>query len=214
MNLAEYYSARAEIYDEIYQRQDLQRQRELEELKTLICNTFSGRHLLEIACGTGYWTTEAANVAASVVAVDASDVMLKKAKERLAGSEKVRFQTDDAYLLNNVSGTFNSAMAFCWFSHVPKERREEFISNLHRRLKPGSPVLLVDNSYVEGLGGELLPPDDHGNTYKMRKLGDRQIPVLKNYFSERELCQMFNKYDPAPQVKVAPCFWSVLYRTS
>ena len=213
MNLAEYYSARAEIYDEIYERDDPRRQAELEDLKTLVRNTFKARRVLEIACGTGYWTSAVASVAEHVTAVDASEQMLRKARARVQGGN-AEFLLDDAFTLEKVNGKFTGAMAFCWFSHVPRKRQQEFLKTLHRKLEPGSPILLVDNSYMEGLGGELLPKDESGDTYKFRSLaGAGKVSVLKNYFSERELKSLFCLLDEKAQLDLDKCFWSVLYKT-
>lgn len=209
MQLIDYYSARAGIYDEIYRREDIQRQKEIEALKETIYRSFAGKHLLEVACGTGYWTAEAAKVSKTVSAIDGSEAMLEKARERLGKNDRVKFKLADAYCLKDVSGEFDAGMAFCWFSHVPRRKHREFLGQLHSRLKPGSTVLFVDNSYVKGLGGGLLPKDANGDSWKLRTLGSSEVPILKNYFSVEELLKIFSSYNAA--VEMQPCFWKVTY---
>ncbi|HMC28611.1 MAG TPA: hypothetical protein VKM56_12545, partial [Verrucomicrobiae bacterium] len=55
-SMVEYYSQRAPEYDEIYHRDDRARQDDLVKMGTFLQSTFAARRVLEVACGTGYWT--------------------------------------------------------------------------------------------------------------------------------------------------------------
>ena len=63
-----YYARRAKEYEEIYRKPE--RQGDLRELEAMLGAAFSGMDVLEIACGTGYWTQFIARSAHSVHAVD------------------------------------------------------------------------------------------------------------------------------------------------
>ncbi|HEY6168738.1 MAG TPA: class I SAM-dependent methyltransferase, partial [Verrucomicrobiae bacterium] len=52
--LAEYYARRAGEYERIYAKPE--RQADLAALRARLAEAFRGRRVLEIACGTGYWT--------------------------------------------------------------------------------------------------------------------------------------------------------------
>ncbi len=59
--LVDYYAKRASEYERIYEKPE--RQNDLEILRNLFRKTLAGRNVLEIACGTGYWTQVVAQTA-------------------------------------------------------------------------------------------------------------------------------------------------------
>ncbi len=65
--LCGYYAARAAEYERIYDKSE--RQADLARLRHLIPSYFVGRSVLEIACGTGYWTQFIAPAARKVTAI-------------------------------------------------------------------------------------------------------------------------------------------------
>jgi ubiquinone/menaquinone biosynthesis C-methylase UbiE len=64
MTMEIYYRDRAPEYDKFYQVPE--RQHDLERLKLWLVEHVRGRHILEIAAGTGYWTEAAAAVAKAI----------------------------------------------------------------------------------------------------------------------------------------------------
>ncbi len=68
--MQEYYAARASEYDRVYLKPE--RQADLRQIEQWLPTVFAGKSVLEVACGTGYWTQFIAPVAAAVVAVDAA----------------------------------------------------------------------------------------------------------------------------------------------
>jgi demethylmenaquinone methyltransferase/2-methoxy-6-polyprenyl-1,4-benzoquinol methylase len=183
--LQSYYAARANEYDSVYDKPE--RQADLRQIERWLPRVLSGKAVLEIACGTGYWTRFVASVASSVVAIDSAPETLRIARQRVPAG-KVRFQVGDAYALAQSLGTFNAAFAGFWFSHVPLERQREFLRGLNAALEPGAKVVLLDNFFVEGSSSAISEQDSGGNTYQSRKLGDGSIHrVLKNFPSEAQL---------------------------
>ena len=69
-----YYSRRAAEYERIYEKPE--RQAELEWLRNRIPEVFAGREVLEVACGTGYWTQYIARAARKVSACDINEAVL------------------------------------------------------------------------------------------------------------------------------------------
>lgn len=184
--LVDYYRRRAIEYEAIYARPE--RQADLALLKQIIPERLSGKAVLEIACGTGYWTHEIAQAAKRVLATDVAEEPMRIAQAKSYPAGQVAFETADAYKLPETLGRFEAAFAGFWWSHVPRERIGEFLRSLHARLAPGSRVLLLDNLYVEGNSTALAGIDAAGNTYQMRLLGDgTRVRVLKNFVSEDEL---------------------------
>jgi demethylmenaquinone methyltransferase/2-methoxy-6-polyprenyl-1,4-benzoquinol methylase len=183
--LQSYYAARAGEYDTVYRKPE--RQADLREIEHWLPATLSGETVLEVACGTGYWTRFLAPVASSIVAIDSAPETLRIAAQRVS-APNVTFRTGDAYALPQNGHRFSAAFAGFWFSHVPLDRQHEFLGGLNSALRPRARVVLLDNLFVEGSSSPITDQDAGGNTYQARKLGDGSIHrVLKNFPSEAHL---------------------------
>lgn len=186
-NLADYYAARADEYERIYDRPE--RQDDLAHLRNLVPAYFRSRRVLEIACGTGYWTALIAPTSAMVLATDVTPEVLAIAWAKHLAPEKVQFQLADAYALSEIPGVFDAGLAGFWWSHVPRDQVSRFLDGLHRRLGRGARVLFLDNRYVEGSSTPIARTDSAGNTYQRRRLADgAEHEVLKNFPSRDEVC--------------------------
>ena len=185
--LRQYYAARAREYERIYTKPE--RQPDLRRLESLLPSMLAGRRILEIACGTGYWTQFLAREARSIVAVDANPETLAVAAEKPLPMERVSFRVADVYALPSDLGVFDGAFAGFWWSHVPVRARSSFLASLNERLAPGARVVFLDNLFVEGSSTPISNHDADGNAYQRRRLDDgSEHVVLKNFPSEAELC--------------------------
>lgn len=184
-NLSDYYSARAAEYDRVYARPE--RQQDLRAIERWLPTVFRGRSILEVACGTGYWTRFIAPLASTMLCVDASPETLAIARARTAGPN-VQFIEGDAYSLPDTGVRYAGAFAGFWMSHVPRRRVGEFLGGLHARLAPGAKVVFLDNRFVPGSSTPLSGQDDEGNTYQARRLEDgSRFRVLKNFPTRSEV---------------------------
>ncbi len=184
--LVDYYRRRAGEYEAIYAKPE--RQADLAFLRTAVLRGLDGARVLEIACGTGYWTEVIARRAASVTATDLAEEPMQIARSKVYERGNVVFREADAYVLPNALGRFDAAFAGFWWSHVPRERIAEFVRSLHARLEPGARVLLLDNRYVEGNSTPLVSTDAAGNTYQDRRLADGSVTrIVKNFPTGDEL---------------------------
>lgn len=209
--LVEYYSKRAKEYDDVYRHQDKTRVKEQKVLAEYITQTFKGRFVLELACGTAFWTKYLLKSAKKVLATDYSLNMLKIASSRVSKSANIILLQADAYNPPFSFPKFNGAMANFWFSHIPKKRMKKFLTILHSRLNKHSVVLMVDDVYRKGRGGELVQKAGQ-DTFKRRllKSGER-FDILKNYYSKSELEEIFSKYSKNLEVVYLTNFWIVKY---
>ena len=91
--LQTYYTARAPEYDHVYRKPE--RQHDLREIERWLPATLGSRAILEVACGTGYWTQFLAPVASELVALDASATVLRIARDRVHRG-RVSFVRGDA----------------------------------------------------------------------------------------------------------------------
>jgi SAM-dependent methyltransferase len=210
--LKEYYSNRAKEYEKIYFRDDPVRQNEQKEISDLIKVLFADCNVLEVACGTGYWTERLAESAANIVSVDISDETLEIARSKDIPKSLVRFVQGDAYKLEEVLGIFDGGCANFWFSHIPRTRVEEFLSGFHKKLGKGSKVFMADNMYVEGLGGTLIVKEREEDTYKLRHLSDGAgYEIIKNYYAKEELEKIFEHNVEDLEIHMGECFWWIKY---
>lgn len=210
--LAEYYSKRAKEYDEVYHRPDKIRLQEQKILAESITQTFRGKFVLELACGTGFWTKHLIKSAKKVLATDYSLNMLEIASSRLSKNSGIILLQTDAYHPPTSIPKFNGAMANFWFSHILKSQVSKFLNTLHSKLSKKSVVLFADAIYIQGLGGELLIKDKYNNTYKRRILkSGEQFDILKNYYSKEDLRGIFERYSNKVEIKYLTNFWIVKY---
>ena len=181
-----YYAARAREYERIYAKPE--RQSDLRKLEAMIPAHFTGRSVLEIACGTGYWTRHIARTAGRILATDLTEETLEVARGKDLPGAKVRFAIADAFDLPAAEGPFDGAYAGFWWSHLRHSQCRPFLASLNRCLAPGSVVVLMDNLYIAGSSIPVSRRDVEGNTWQARKLDNGSAhEVLKNFPSESQL---------------------------
>ena len=175
-----YYAKRAAIYERVYHKPE--RQADLRAMEAWLPGVFAGRQVLEVACGTGWWTLHGARDAASWLATDLNPGTMDVARAK-ALPASVRFATVDAYTLAEVAGEiFDAAFAGCWWSHVPLARLPGWLDALHAHLAPGARVVFLDNSFVQTSSTPISRTDAEGNSYQNRALDDGTVhEVLKNF---------------------------------
>jgi SAM-dependent methyltransferase len=211
--LLAYYRHRAHEYEQIYEKPE--RQADLERVRAWLRGALAGQRILEVACGTGYWTAELAPVAAEIVATDASPEVLALAHQKQYPPNRVRFELADAYALAHVAGSFTAGFAAFWWSHVPRERQPDFLASLHRRLGVGAAVVLLDNRYVAGSSTPIARWDAAGNSYQRRRLaGGTEHEVLKNFPSAADLEAVLTPVARDLSIAEFGYYWGAWYRVA
>jgi demethylmenaquinone methyltransferase/2-methoxy-6-polyprenyl-1,4-benzoquinol methylase len=184
-DVTRYYAERAAVYDETAGYTDPDAEQLRIPIKDRYRDLFRGHTVLEIACGTAYWTPCIAEVAETVLATDINPALLSQARERCKHLSNVTFRVVDAYSLAGIPTGFSAALGIWWWSHVPRERLPAFLERLHSRLKPGALVLFVDQLPYAGY---VRREDPHGNTIERRSLPDgRSFDIVKNFPKEEEV---------------------------
>ncbi len=206
--LEAYYARRAAEYEKIFDKPE--RQADLARMRSDIPALFEGRRVLEIACGTGYWTPLIAARAKSVLALDYNEETLAIARTKAYPRANVDFVRGDAYALPAWKEKFSACYAGFWWSHVPLSRLDDFLRGLHERLEPGAVVAFMDNRYVERSSTPLSRRDAQGNTYQTRRLADGSThEVLKNFPTPRELRERLGSH---VRVTDYEYYWIATYR--
>jgi demethylmenaquinone methyltransferase/2-methoxy-6-polyprenyl-1,4-benzoquinol methylase len=206
-DLTGYYAQRAAEYERIYEKPE--RQADLALLREWLPTLLTGRDVLEVACGTGYWTALVAPAARSMVATDASPAVLDVARRKAYPEGRVQFLEADAFALDTVpGGPFTGALAAFWWSHVRHGDLARFLDGLEHRLALRARVVLLDNRYVEGSSTPLARTDADGNTYQRRRLDDgTEHEVLKNFPSDSDLRAVLTPYATRLEIRQLGYYW-------
>jgi len=205
-SMVDYYARRASEYEGIYHRTE--RQGDLESLRQHIRSTFAGADVLEIACGTGYWTRSLAETAKSVLATDINQEVLEIARRKEMDPATVSFQPMNAYDLTAFGRRFNGMLAAFWWSHMPKSEIRRFLEGLRQVLSPGARLVFLDNVYVEGNSTPISRMDQEGNTYQLRRLEEGSIhEVRKNFPTSAELGAAVEGVASAVRIEFLRHYW-------
>lgn len=208
--LIDYYRQRASEYERIYQKPE--RQEDLARMKKHLRRELGGRHILELACGTGYWTAAIAEVVASLHGLDANAEVLKIARSKQLNPARITFARGDAFSPPRDLGQFTAGFTAHWWSHVPLTRLPSFLENFHAALQPGARVVFMDNRYVPGSSTPICRADAAGNTYQQRPLDDgTSHEVLKNFPTANQLRDILQCYSNSVRIVEFTYFWCASY---
>lgn len=211
-HLEQYYAKRAAVYEQVYDKPE--RQHELEWLRHRVPEVLRGRTVLEVACGTGYWTQFIAREAAKVYACDINDAVLEIAREKPIPPARAQFFKADAVTLEGAPGGCDAAFAGFWWSHVKKSDLAKFVLNLASKLVPGAVVAILDNRYAEGSSTAISRRDAEGNTYQIRHLPNgEEYEVLKNFPTPEELAEAVRPVAREAQLETVAYYWLMTFTT-
>ena len=210
-DLKAYYAKRAAEYDQIYQK--TQRKSELSDLQQKLKVYFDQARVLEVACGTGYWTQFYAAAASSVDAVDVNSEVLTIAENRQIDANIQWLLADFMQLNPLVSPKYDAAFIGFYLSHLLKIDRISFFQQLHRFLQPGAKVLMIDNCFVKGESTPINRIDDDRNQYQMRTLNSgEQFEIVKNFPSQTELLTLMAEFNIKAEYQAGRYFWQLSYQ--
>jgi ubiquinone/menaquinone biosynthesis C-methylase UbiE len=215
-DLQVYYARRAAEYEAIYAKPE--RQADLARLAADVAAAFRGRSVIEIACGTGYWTPHIARHATRVDAFDINEETLAIARTKMVNpavdAARVSFALADAYALPVSDPRHDAAFAGHWWSHVAKRDLPRFLHGLHRVLAPGARVVFFDNRYVAGSSTPISRTDPNGDSWQTRALADgSRHEVLKNFPDPAELKAAVQPYagSASVEVRLFDYYWWLQY---
>lgn len=211
-DMVSYYAQRAAEYERIYAKPE--RQEDILRLRQLLGAMFIGQDVLEVSCGTGYWTEVIGPGARSVTACDINEPVLAIARAKEWGSAQVQFLKADSYALPQLGRAFSGGFSGFWWSHVPRETISSFLAGFHSQLEKGSLVAFADNRFVEGSSTAICRTDSAGNTFQSRKLGDGSVhEILKNFQSPDELQAAVADVADSIEIRLLDYYWLLSYRT-
>ncbi len=92
--------------------------------------------VLELGCGTGYFTKEAAQSGAEITAIDISPDLLEQAKSEIS-LPNVKFLIENAYQMNFDDNTFDAVIGSSVLHHL---KIESALKEIFRVLRPGGTI--------------------------------------------------------------------------
>ena len=192
-SMVAYYEARAAEYDDWYLRRgryshgpihDTAWNAELDGAGTWLDGLPLNGELIELAAGTGWWSTLLASKG-ELWLYDAAEAPLDRARDRLLAHRlRAHIHVRDAWAEpdRQVDGVFCGF----WLSHVERERTAEFLALVRRWLKPGGRFAFID-SLPDPASGATDHPTNVGDT-SLRRLDDgREFTIVKVYREPAEL---------------------------
>lgn len=186
-DLVAYYRERAREYDAIYEKPE--RQKDLLVATQLLQRLFAGTNVLEIACGTGYWTERIARTAASILATDINEEVITVAQSRHYTPAMVSFQRADLFSLTSHGFHEHLFGGFIW-SHILLQDLPRFVDVILRLVRPGGLIVFIDNLYAPGSSLPITKADEAGNTYQTRRLtSGNEYSIVKNFPSASFICE-------------------------
>jgi demethylmenaquinone methyltransferase/2-methoxy-6-polyprenyl-1,4-benzoquinol methylase len=209
--MRDYYARRAAYYERVYLKPE--RQHDLRRMETWLPAWFEGRRVLEVACGTGWWTPHGARDCVSWLATDVNDETMVLARAKALPPGKVAFARADAYALDGLADRrFDAAFAGCWWSHVPLAQLACWLAALHARLEPGARVVFLDNAFVQTSNLPITRTDADGNTYQQRTLDDGSThEVVKNFPTRDEAFAAIGPRARSAQWHSWTHYWALTY---
>lgn len=191
-----------------------ERQSDLTHLRVLAQKLVSGHRVLELACGTGYWTQVLSQTADFVLGIDRSSEVLGIARTKSLPETRVLFAQADVARLPVRQSYFTAVFAGFWWSHIPKTHVSAFLLDLRRALGSGRLAIFVDNRFVSGSSTPISRTDEQGNTYQLRTLkrGD-QFEGMKNFPSKAELRAAASEAGHEVRITELPYYWLLEFVT-
>lgn len=207
-----YYKNRAKEYEKIYAKPE--RQTDLLLAEKILQNNFINKDVLEIACGTGYWTKKISATSKSILATDINDAVIEVAKLKDYSPAKVSFQVADIFNLLYLDKYESLFGGFIW-SHIEVQNLDNFISTVNSLVKNNGTIVFIDNKYVEGSNLPVTDKDEAGNTYQARILEiGTTYKVLKNFPTERSIQQLLRGKATDINFINLQYYWVLIYKNN
>lgn len=192
----EYYRARANEYDEWFLRQggydrgpemNARWFAEVDTVASALDDFRPTGEVLELACGTGLWTSRLVSRAAHLTAVDAAPEVLALNRNRL-GSAPVTYVQADLFAWEPPVNQFDVVFFGFWLSHVPPDRFDSFWELLRRALRPTGRFFFIDSRDEPCSTALDQQPADRTANVTARTLNDgRKFEIYKIFYEPDEL---------------------------
>ena len=210
----DYYSARAPEYDEWFYRQGrydhgpafkARWDAEAQTVRDQLHSAPPVADILELAPGTGIWTSELVKLGQRLTALDASPQMIaiNRAKVR---SPRVTYIETDLFAWQP-SREYDMVFFGFWFSHVPSDKLTPFLRAVRQALKPGGRLFFVDSQKAEQTR-KAEQDIDQRPEMQTRLLNDgSRYEIVKIYYEPAALTETLRAHGFDISVRATPKFF-------
>ena len=193
-----YYDERTEEYDEIYLGKshttidtDVYR-KDVANVSEMV-SRFGKGHLIDIACGAGFWLPNYARNCNQITFLDQSARMLSKCKDRveeLGLADISSFIQGDFLDIKLEASKYDCALVGFLLSHLTLEQEKTFFRKLEENLKANPQLMFIESAWnkrrqryqeKEGVQERVL---NNGRIFR----------VYKRYFDKPAVEEMFEWY--------------------
>ena len=209
--VAKYYALLGEALEDKYLEPDMDE--DIDDMSIHLGSVLAGHTVLELGCGTGFWTEVAAESAASVLAVDINASLVDIARERPMTEGKVSFRVADALDLPEDIGTFSAVLVSFLWSHLNKKEQEQLLATLKKRLGKDVLLVILDDAFVEGFSETIARTEPDGTTYQILTTPEgERIEVAKSYQSDSALRKRLGTAVKEIKIERIEFFWILTCR--
>jgi SAM-dependent methyltransferase len=209
--VAKYYALLGEALEDKYLEPDMDE--DIDDMSIHLGNVLAGHTVLELGCGTGFWTEVAAESAAKVEAIDINASLVDIARERPMTEGKVSFRVADALDLPEDIGKFSAVLVSFLWSHLNKKEQEQLLATLKKRLGKDVLLVILDDAFVEGFSETIARTDPDGTTYQILTTPEgERIEVAKSYQSDSALRKRLGTVVKEIKIERIEFFWILTCR--
>ncbi len=209
--VAKYYAQLGEALEDKYLEPDMDE--DIDDMSIHLGNLLAGHKVLELGCGTGFWTEVAAESAESVLAVDINPSLIEIARERPMTEGKVNFRVANALDLPEDIGSFTAVLVSFLWSHLNKKEQEQLLATLKKRLAKDTLLVILDDAFVEGFSETIARTDPDGTTYQILSTPEgERFEVAKSYQSDSALRKRLGTTVKEIKIERIEFFWILTCR--
>ncbi|UCD58551.1 MAG: class I SAM-dependent methyltransferase, partial [Candidatus Hydrogenedentota bacterium] len=146
-----YYNERAREHDEVYtgkgpaiHHYSGEYIKDVAEISEMVSGFGSG-HLIDIACGTGFWAPQYGKNCEQITFVDQSERMLSECRSRvdsLGLANAVHFIRGNIFDTELRTSAYDCALVGFLLGHFTSEREDAFFRKLEKMLKPSAQLMV------------------------------------------------------------------------
>jgi len=151
-----------------------------------IVRGFGCGHLLDVACGTGYWLPHYIRNCSHVTLFDQSARMLVECERKvrhLAIGDRCALLRGDVFEYEFAPRAYDCALVGFLLSHVAEEQEHLVMQALRETLRPGAPFLILESAWTE-----LRARFNEKTERQARRLNDgKEFKIYKRYISRADI---------------------------
>ena len=192
----QYYDARAAEYDDFYFGRGLSAEPGSETRRDLgllspIIGEFGGGRVLDLACGTGFFSEFYGRNSSRIVGVDISPRMLLESRVRYSAlcAEACTIRAD-VFSLPFASGAFDSCFVGFLLSHLDDREILALLGDIKWLMRANGRIAIVDSAWTD-----FRRKQGRARTStQTREINDgRKFEIYKRYFTSKELGDLLGR---------------------